>query len=102
MALTVPPERVGKAGGKIKFGIRPEDIHIVDGDDGDNTVTGEIFLVEPLGRDDMLDVVVSDAHFYVLASPEKRLRVGDRVSMRFDTNKSQFFDPQTERSLLWT
>ena len=101
MALTIPAERAGKAGGKVKFGIRPEDVHIAESSDAENTVSGEIFLVEPLGRDDMLDVVVGDAHFYVLADPEKRLRVGDHVSLRFDTHKSQFFDPQTERSLLW-
>lgn len=103
MTLALSAARGEKAAraGKVKLGLRPEDIHVADASEGANVVTGEVFLVEPLGRDDMLDVVIDDAHFYVLASPEKRLRTGDRVSLRFDTDKAQFFDPKTEQSLLW-
>jgi len=92
-----PAARVKKA----KLGIRAEDITLVNGDGSPSDVTGEVFIVEPLGRDDMLDIVIDDAHFYVLAEPEKRIRPGDKVNLRFDTSSVQFFDPHTERSLLW-
>jgi inositol-phosphate transport system ATP-binding protein len=91
-----PAARVGK----VKLGLRPEHIEVVD-NTAEGAVTGEVFLIEPLGRDDMLDVVVNDSHFYVLADPEKRLRVGDHVGLRFETDKVQVFDPTTERSLIW-
>jgi hypothetical protein len=45
--------------------------------------------------------VVDGTHFYALAEPEKRIRPGDHVRLRFDTSHVQFFDTQTERSLLW-
>ncbi|MBK8033389.1 MAG: ABC transporter ATP-binding protein [Chloroflexi bacterium] len=86
---------------KVKLGIRAEDIELADGAAEDGDVQGEVYIVEPLGRDDMLDVVIGETHLYVLAAPEKRIRPGDQVSLRFDTANVQFFDPQTEQSLLW-
>jgi inositol-phosphate transport system ATP-binding protein len=86
---------------KAKLGIRAEDISLISGDGAGSDVTGEVFIVEPLGRDDMLDVMIGHTHFYALAEPDKRIRPGDKVSLRFDTSSVQFFDPSTERSLLW-
>lgn len=88
--------------GLVRLGIRPEDITVVQQPDADNTVSGEVFIVEPLGRDDMLDIMVGDTHLYVLSEPDKRIRPGDSVSLRFDPSNVQFFDPHTGLSLLWT
>ncbi len=101
-ALKLAPERGESAGrvGKARLGIRPEDIAVVNGDE-DFNVSGEVFIVEPLGRDDMLDILVGDTHLYALSEPEKRLRPGDQVHLRFDPASVQFFHPQTEQSLLW-
>jgi ABC-type sugar transport system ATPase subunit len=102
LKLTIPAERGAPAASvkKAKLGVRAEDISLVNGEGGGDAV-GEVFIVEPLGRDDMLDIVIGGMHFYVLAEPEKRIRPGDKVSLRFDTSSVQFFDPQSERSLLW-
>lgn len=101
--LTIPAAR-GEPAARVKtakLGIRAEDITLVNGDGGASDVTGEVFIVEPLGRDDMLDIVIGGTHFYALAEPEKRIRPGDTVGLRFDTASVQFFDVNTERSLLW-
>ncbi|GAG99333.1 unnamed protein product, partial [marine sediment metagenome] len=37
----------------------------------------------------------------VLANPDLNVRFGDTVHMHLNTNKVQFFDPETEKSLLW-
>jgi inositol-phosphate transport system ATP-binding protein len=102
-SLVIPAERGQHAAQakKAKLGIRAEDITLATEADDANTIAGEVFIVEPLGRDDMLDVVVGGTHFYALAEPEKRIRPGDQVRLRFDTSRVQFFDLQTERSLLW-
>jgi ABC-type sugar transport system ATPase subunit len=101
--LTIPAARGEPAARvkKAKLGIRAEDIALVNGDGRESHIEGEVFIVEPLGRDDMLDIVVGGTHFYVLAEPEKRFRPGDRVNLHFDTSSVQFFDPQMEHSLLW-
>jgi ABC-type sugar transport system ATPase subunit len=96
--LVIPAERGEKAAGKGKviLGIRPEDVTI-----SDSGPTGEIFVVEPLGRDDLIDVHIGEADIHVLADPGLELRMGDNASIEFNTSKVQFFDPASEQSLLW-
>lgn len=101
LRVAVPPERGAAAaahGGRVVMGIRPEDITI----DPAGEVRGRVFVVEPLGRDDLLDVEL-DAHtrLHVLADPKLKVSAGDPVSLKLDTQKVQFFDAATERSLLW-
>jgi len=97
--VAVPAERGEKAAsrGNVTLGIRPEDITIAD-----TGVSGEIYVVEPLGRDDLVNVRIGDANVHVLADPTLGLRMGQAVTLDFNTHKVQFFDPQTEQSLLWT
>jgi inositol-phosphate transport system ATP-binding protein len=103
--LLLPPERGQKAAGRgtVVMGIRPDDVSVAPvGMDGDgSTVTGEVYVVEPLVRDDQVDVVVGENHVRVLADPELGIAIGDTVALSFNTDKVQFFDPITEDSLLW-
>ncbi len=96
--VVVPPDRGEKAVGRgqVVMGIRPEDITIAD-----KGTVGEIYVVEPLGRDDLIDVRIGEAGFHVLADPALGLKMGQNVGISFDTHKIQFFDPATEKSLLW-
>ncbi|HEY66704.1 MAG TPA: ABC transporter ATP-binding protein [Thermoflexia bacterium] len=97
--VIVPPDRGAKAAGRgtVILGIRPEDVTLAD-----EGIPGEIYVVEPLGRDDLLDVRIGGASIHVLADPTLGLKIGDAVRLNFNTHKVQFFDPQTEMSLLWT
>jgi len=97
--LIVPPERGEKAVSKTQviMGVRPEDINI----GAQKGVSGEIYVVEPLGRDDLIDVRVGETSIRVLADPAMHLKMGTNAILDFNTSKIQFFDPQTEQSLLW-
>jgi len=97
--VVVPAERGEKAAGRgnVTLGIRPEDITIAD-----TGVSGEIYIVEPLGRDDLVTARIGDASVHVLADPTLGLKMGQAVTLGFNMHKVQFFDPQTEQSLLWT
>jgi inositol-phosphate transport system ATP-binding protein len=96
--LVIPAERGEKAAGrgKVLLGIRAEDITV-----GDEGIPGEVYIVEPLGRDDLLTIRIGDVNIHVLADPGLDLRIGDTVHLGFGTHKVQFFDPATEKSLLW-
>jgi len=96
--VIVPSDRGEKAAGKgnVILGIRPEDMTIAD-----TGVSGEIYVVEPLGRDDLVTVHIGDASVHMLADPTLGLKMGQSVTLDFNTHKVQFFDPQTEQSLLW-
>ncbi len=83
--------------GAVVMGIRPEDIQIAD----EGEVAGEIFIVEPLGREDLIDVRVGGHSFMLLADTESQHRAGENVKLNFDMEQVQFFDPRSERSLLW-
>ncbi len=99
MDVVVPAERGEKAVSHdaVMMGIRPEDVTIAD-----EGISGEVYVVEPLGRDDLVDVRIGEAHIHVLADPALQLRMGDTVRLKFNTQKVQFFDTKTEDSLLWT
>ncbi len=98
LQLELPAERAQKAAGKghVVMGIRPEDITL-----SESGVAGEVLIVEPLGRDDLLDVRLGESHVQVLADPTLSLRMGDTVHLQFNTSTVQFFDPVSEQSLLW-
>jgi len=96
--VVVPSERGEKAAGKGKvfLGIRPEDVTA-----GDEGTPAEVFIVEPLGRDDLINMHIGEASIHVLADPTLGLKMGQNVRLDFNTHKVQFFDPATEKSLRW-
>ena len=96
--VIVSPDRGEKPAGRdtVVLGIRPEDITVAD-----VGVPGEIFIVEPLGRDDLITVRIGEVNVHVLADPTLSLKMGQTIRLKFNTHKVQFFDPQTEQSLLW-
>jgi ABC-type sugar transport system ATPase subunit len=96
--LLLPDDRGDKAAdrGEVILGLRPEDVTIAE-----NGIAGEVYVVEPMGRDDLVDVHVSGISVRVLVDPARKLRIGDSVSLACAGDKVQFFDPETELSLLW-
>ncbi len=102
LKLEVDPERGQKAAGRgrVIMGIRPEHIRLA-GSDETPDLEGEVYLVEPLGRDDLINVKVGETHFHFLVDPALKLSIGDRIGLKIDTSRVQFFDPETELSLLW-
>ncbi|MCI0395628.1 MAG: ABC transporter ATP-binding protein [Chloroflexi bacterium] len=105
LEVVIPAGRSQEAArrGKVVMGIRPEDMTVVADSVGDDPiVAGEVYVVEPLGRDILVDVQVGDTHFHVLTDPPLGLNIGDQVKLKFDTQKVQFFDLATEHSLLWS
>ncbi len=96
--VVIPSDRGEKAAGKgnVILGIRPEDITI-----SDEGTPAEVFIVESLGRDDLINMHIGEASIHVLADPVLGLKMGQNVRLDFNTHKVQFFDPTTEKSLLW-
>ena len=96
--MIIAPDRGEKAvsKGRVVLGIRPEDVTIAD-----YGVGGEVYIVEPLGRESLVDVRIGEASVLLLADPKLELKIGQNISIRCDPDKVQLFDPDTERSLLW-
>jgi ABC-type sugar transport system ATPase subunit len=80
------------------LGIRPEDLRIVPPDRGD--VGGEIYVIEPSGREKLVDVMSGEKVFRVVAHPDFDGRVGDAVGLRFSRERLHLFHGETETRLL--
>lgn len=97
--IAIPDSRKPKktVKGRVRMGIRPQDIHL-DSKEGFDT---RVFLVEPMGRDDLVVCKAGNFDIHFLVDPIMRLKMEDSIKLKFDMEKSQFFDTETKLSLLW-
>ena len=106
--VVVPKSRAEAAAsveGSVIMGLRPEDIVLADGSTSerrDQTVSTQVTGVEPLGREDLVAVSFGAADVHLLVDNSTGVRLGDTISVVLNTEKTQFFDPGTEQSLLWS
>jgi multiple sugar transport system ATP-binding protein len=87
-------------GKEIFFGIRPEDLSYVKKASAKNTIPGKITVVEPLGADIHLWLNAGDQPMVVRTEPNLTFKVGDEVKFEANMDKAQYFDRETELSLL--
>jgi len=80
------------------LGIRPEDLRIVAPDKGD--VAGEIYVIEPSGREKLVDVQSGEKVFRVVAEPGFHGQIGDAVGLHLDRERLHLFDGESEKRLL--
>ncbi len=83
--------------GIIRMGIRPQDIHITR----ENGIKAVVDIVEPMGRDSLVLCKIGDLILHFLEDPSLKIKSGDRINLEFDVQTLQFFDKETELSLLW-
>ena len=104
LVMEVPLNRAEKvlASGKeqITMGIRPQDVRLDL--KASSPVKGEVYSIEPLGDNDLINVHVGAQSLFLLANPENRMSLDDTVHVNFKAQNVQFFDPDTGHSLLWT
>ena len=103
--MELSPDRRGRdpTNGRVVVSIRPEDVTLHQGGDDlpKSTTMGEVFVVEPMGRENLVDVRTEGLHLFVLTDPRQPLQMGDPVQLQFDSSRVQLFDSETEYSLLW-
>ncbi len=80
--------------GEAVMSIRPEAIDI--GADGENTVKGSLLSHVYVGTHTRLKVVVSDAHFELVADPSiaRQFHDGDEIPLRFPPTKIWLLPPE--------
>ena len=103
-SLALPKDKAAalrepKSGNKVIMGIRPEHMHIVKPGEGD--LDAELFIVEPLGREDLVDLMLGDQKIQVLAPAPFSGSTGEKLGVKVEREHLHLFDPETELSLLW-
>ncbi len=97
------PEEKGRlaeengAPSQVIMGIRPEDVRVVP-EEGD--IKAEVYVVEPLGREDLVTFKFDQEEIRVLVPAPFRGQVGDVMHLELNKDKIHLFNPETQRSLL--
>ena len=87
----------------ILLGIRPEDIYdklFVQYAPPENTVTATVEVVEPMGAEVYLHLLVGPHAITARVGGHERPRAGQDVEVVFDMSKVHFFDPETEEAIV--
>ncbi len=84
-------------GRDLVLAVRPEDISLAA---APADARAEVYVVEPLGRDMLVDLRVGATPVRVLAPAAFRAPIGTTVTLTLDRSKIHLFDPQTEQALL--
>jgi len=85
--------------GNLILGIRPEDVQISP-EAGDDELKGQVFVVEPLGDRNVVDVAVGPEMVKIKTPPAFLLDPGVQVSIRFSMSRAHLFDGVTHEALM--
>src|SRR5690606_20053112 len=90
---------IGEAASRdVVIGVRPEHVEIVYNPQED-VPRGQVFMMEPLGRDTLVDVRCGDQAVRALVPGDLALEVGQTVGLRVSPEAIHLFDAKTERRL---
>jgi multiple sugar transport system ATP-binding protein len=84
----------GSEGQAVKYGIRPEHIHV-----GSEGIPAEVVVVEPMGAEAELIVKVGDTPFTVKTHGRSSAKPGERISLQPDAHNAHVFDAASGRRI---
>jgi len=82
---------------QVIMGIRPEDVRLVS-EGGD--IQAEVYVVEPLGREDLVTFKFDQEEIRVLVPAPFRGQVGEVMHLELNKDKIRLFNTETQLSLL--
>ncbi len=106
--VVLPPKQAERArdhvGKTCLWGIRPEDIYdkqlvgLVQSVPG-NTIPVDVDVIEPLGNDVEMYLKVGEIALTAMIDSASPAKIGDRIDVVFDMEKTHLFDKDTEQAL---
>ncbi|MCL5960495.1 MAG: ABC transporter ATP-binding protein [Chloroflexi bacterium] len=84
----------------LLFGVRPEHIHVNDSSGDGEWFKGQIYAVEPLGSETILDVKMGDAMIRAMVHAAYQAQVGADVWVEFDRTKIHVLDKRTSSTIV--
>jgi len=90
----------GDSGRSVILGIRPEDVNLASGSGGDQpTVKGRVEVVEPVGNEQLIHVVVDGHPMVGRLEASAEVRVAEEIRLEIHPERVHFFDAATEETL---
>ena len=87
------------SGRRFIVGIRPEHLDVVSTGSASATVGARADVVEYLGNEELLHVVIAGADVVAVVSADRRVRPDDEVTVHIPLDKIHLFDAESELSL---
>lgn len=86
---------------ELILGLRPENLSISgEAKEPENFIPGEVYVVEPLGGETIVDVKVGESLVRLKEKPTFRAKMNEKVKMVFDENDMHLFDKETAKAIL--
>ena len=86
---------------EIIFGIRPEHLVIsTTSAEPDRSIEGLVYVLEPLGRDLIVNVKIGEHIIKAIANPGLMLTPGQKIWLVIDYDKIHIFDKKTEKAII--
>ncbi|WP_448535184.1 ABC transporter ATP-binding protein [Pseudothermotoga sp.] len=88
---------------EVVFGIRPENIFdklFALAPQPENTITGMVDVVEPLGSETLLHVTCGEDSLVARVDPRTKAKEGEKIDLVFDMNTIHVFDKETQKAIL--
>lgn len=86
------------SGPEVIMGIRPEDLSISER--SEDAIAGEVFVIEPLGSELIINVKVNEAMIKVKSPPTLKISPGVRVQMSINHENLHIFDKKTGKAMI--
>ncbi|MBD3183025.1 sn-glycerol-3-phosphate ABC transporter ATP-binding protein UgpC [Candidatus Poribacteria bacterium] len=80
------------------LGIRAEDVFVRD-EAAEDTVQAEVYVVEPLGSENIIDLRIGENMLKVKTLPTVQPDIGQTIDMWLDKNRMHLFDKTTEKAI---
>ncbi len=91
-------EKIEGYTGKVKIGIRPEDITL-SSSQKEGYQKGMIYAIENMGMEKIVTVKVEDYIFKVICKPDFHAEINSNIYVAFNKGKIHFFNPETRENL---
>jgi len=85
---------------RVILGIRPEDILLNKDRKAEKDAEAEVYVVEPLGSELIVDLDLSGNLIRAKAPRDFKVNIGESLGIRFNMNKAHFFDKTTEKVIV--
>jgi len=84
---------------ELILGVRPEDISVLRRQ-REESIEAEVFVIEPLGSEIIVDLTVGSKLIKMRTSPDFKAHLGEKVYITFSKDKIHVFDKRTGKAIV--